>query len=116
MSLLDEFTESFYIMEKTRVSDGLGGYSVTWTNGTTIKLAQKFDESMQAKRAEKEGVKSLYTFLAPIGCGLDYHDVLKRQSDDQIFRVTSHSGESKAPASSTLKLTSLSAERWELTT
>ena len=116
MSLLDQYSETFRIMEKTRTPDGAGGYAVTWTEGAEIAVSQRFDQTMEARRAEKEGVTSTYTFLIAKGSGIEYHDVLKRTSDGQCFRITSNAGDSVTPASSALNLTDVTAEKWELTT
>jgi len=62
MSLLDKYKQTFIVMEKTRVADGAGGFSIAWTDGETIELAQRFDSSMTARKAEKDGVTS--TLLA----------------------------------------------------
>lgn len=115
MSLLDEFKESFSILEKQRIADDVGGYEVIWSEGATIDLVPRFDQSMTARTAEKQGVTSLYTFLAPKGAALDFHDVIRRKKDGQVYRITSHANESITPASSHLDLTTFTAERWELT-
>lgn len=115
MSLLDSFKDTYIIMERTRVPDGEGGFTTQWSDGATIDLAIRHDSTIEARKAEAEGVTSTYTFLAPINCGLEFHDVLKRVSDGVIFRITSNSGDEYTPNSSSLKLTSFTAERWMLT-
>ncbi len=102
-------------MEKNRTPDGEGGLITSWTEGATIRAALRFDSTMEARRAEHDGVTSVYTLLAPRDCGLVYHDVLKRVSDGLTFRITSNSGDSFTPKSSTLALTAVSVERWNLT-
>jgi len=116
MSLLDEFRELFVIMERTRVSDGEGGFTTTWAEGAEIMVAMKFDRSIQSIIAQSEGVTSVFTFLLPIDASIEYHDVLKRKSDGQCFRITSKSGDSKTPGSSSLNLCAVTAEEWNLTT
>jgi hypothetical protein len=48
------------------------------------------------------------------GFSLDYHDVFRRVSDNQVFRVTSNIKDSEAPEASTVKIGKVTAERWEL--
>jgi len=115
MSLIEQFSEEFSILEKTREPDGEGGFIVSWADGAVIKVAQRFDSTMEARRAEKEGVTSVYTFLVNKSVKLEYHDVLKRLKDGQIFRITSNAGDSYTPASSGLDMTAVTAEKWELT-
>lgn len=116
MSLLDESSAKFVIMERIRTPDGESGNITTWSEGAEIILAFAHDSTLQAQRAMQEGVTSVYTFLAPKNCGLEYHDVVKRKTDGQCFRITSNSGDEVTPRSSTLNLTKLTAEKWELTT
>lgn len=115
MSLLSKMTTTFAIMEKSRVPDGEGGYITEWHEGAEIELAVRHDQTIQALRAMAEGVTSVYTFLAPKNCGLDFHDVVKRKTDGQCFRITSQSGETVTPPSASFDLTAVTAERWELT-
>lgn len=63
MSLLDDFARACVLMEKKRVSDGAGGYIVEWTEGAEFTNYQDLNSSMEARRAEKEGVTSLYSAL-----------------------------------------------------
>ena len=63
MSLLDDFARPCVLMEKKRVPDGAGGYIVEWTEGAEFTNYQALDTSMEARRAEKEGVTSLYSAL-----------------------------------------------------
>ena len=116
MSLLDEAMETFCFVDKARVSDGEGGYTVTWTDGAEFQANARFDSSMQAKRAQVEGVTSLYTITTRKANVLDYHDVVKRISDGQIFRVTSEGTDKKTPDSATLDMRQVSAESWVLPT
>ena len=90
MSLLDDFSRTCVLMEKKRVSDGEGGYYVEWADGVEFKNYQALDASMEARRAEKEGVTSVY-------------------------RVTSNPEDKQAPKSSTLPLKFFTAERKALT-
>ena len=60
MSLLDDFSQQCVLMDKKRVPDGAGGYEVAWTEGAEFLNYQALDTSMEARRAEKEGVTSVY--------------------------------------------------------
>ena len=113
-NLLSQMSDTFIIMEKSRVPDGESGFITTWREGPEIDLSVRHDQTLQALRAMAEGVTSVYTFLAPKNCGLDYHDVVKRKSDGQCFRITSQAGETVTPEMSSLQLTVVTAERWEL--
>ena len=91
MSLLSEAMTDCVFLNKSKVSDGEGGFVVEWTEGASFKAAIVFDNSMEARTAEKAGVTSLYTVSVPISVAIEYHDVFKRLSDGKIFRATSPS-------------------------
>lgn len=114
MSLLDEAFESFIIMNKIRVDDGYGGSDVTWTEGQKINGAMVFNNSIEAKTAQAQGVSSVYTFTTRKNIVLDYHDVIKRESDGKIFRVTSDGDDLYTPKSAGLNMRQVSCEEWRL--
>ena len=116
MSLLDDFAHPCVLMEKTRVEDGAGGYDVTWQEGVSFQNYYTLDTSMEARRAEKEGVTSLYSALVDKDFPIEYNDVFKDTETGQTYRVTSNPEEKVAPRSSTLPLKYFTAEKWSLTT
>lgn len=116
MSLLDNFTEVFIIMNKAKVSDGEGGYTTEWTDGAEIQAAITLDSSTAARVAESEGVTNLYTVTTSKAVTLEFHDVIKRASDGAIFRITSDGTDKKTPNTATLDMRQVSAEKWTLTT
>jgi hypothetical protein len=116
MSLLDEWKETCVLMEKTRLPDGEGGFEIAWTVGTEFQAAIVLNNSLEAKIAEAQGVKSLYTVTTEANAILSYHDVFKRKSDGQTFRVTSNGEDKQTPARATFQVSQVSAEKWELPT
>ena len=74
MSLLDDFAIPCVIMEKTRIPDGEGGYILQWSEGAVFINNQALDTSMEARRAEKEGVTSLYSALVQKTVPIEYND------------------------------------------
>lgn len=114
MSLLDDYMEDCIMLDKRTVSDGYGGYTTEWTEGAPFKSAITLDTSVEAKRAEKEGVTGLYTVTTSRALNLQYHDVFKRLKDGKIFRVKSDGDDKLTPPSATLDMRQVSAEEWEL--
>lgn len=117
MSLLDEYmsmTGGCVLLDKRTVSDGLGGYTVTYTEGAEFDAAITLDTSMQARTAEKQGVTALYTVTTSKAMNLQYHDIFKRKSDNKIFRVTSDGDDKHTPPSATLDMRQVSAEEYTL--
>lgn len=113
MSLLTAAYEDMVMMEKTRVSDGEGGFYTTWADGAPFRAVAVFNNSMEARTAEKQGVLSRYTVTAPIGAKLEYHDVFRRVRDGKIFRVTSDGDDVVTPASASFQFMQVSAEEWD---
>lgn len=114
MSLLEAAYEDFVMLDKTTVPDGYGGFYATWTEGASFIAAATYDTSIEARTAAVQGVTSLYTITTPKSVTLEYHDVIKRISDEVIFRVTSDSKEKQTPPSASLNMRQVTAEKWEL--
>lgn len=115
MSLLSEAMEKCVLLNKTSAPDGYGGRVDTWVESDfTFDAAITFDTSMQARRADAEGVKSLYTVTTGKGTTLEYHEVFKRVSDDKVFRVTSDGDDKYTPASAALNMRQVTAEEWSI--
>lgn len=113
-ALYEAMMEKFVLMEKTRTADGLGGWTTVWSDGTEFDAAIKKDDTLQAREAEKAGVTELYTVTVRRENPLDYHDVIKRLSDGQTFRVTSNITDNTSPTFSGINFGQVSAERWRL--
>lgn len=116
MSLLDNAYEDFTILNKSVVDDGYGGVTTAWTDGATIKGVAVLDSSSQMKVAQAMGVTSAYTFTVRKDIELDFHTVLRRESDGKLFRLTSDTDDKKTPESAGLNMRQYSAEEWSLAT
>ena len=113
MSLLDEAFEKAYIMDKTTEPDGYGGVITTWAEGAQIECTFAMDSSLQAKLAEKQGVKDLYTITTRKNVVLRYHDWIKRARDGGFYRITSNGDDSETPVSAGLNMRVVSAEKMD---
>lgn len=114
MSLLEEAYEDFTVMNKSIVDDGYGGIATVWSDGATIQGAIVFDSSTQMKVAQAMGVTSAYTLTVRKSIELDYNTVIRRKSDNKIFRLTSNSDDKKTPNSAGLNMRQYSAEEWTI--
>lgn len=114
MSLLTEAAETFAFVDKAHVPDGEGGYTVTWTEGAEFRASIRLDSSVQAKRAQAEGVKDLYTIITEKSVTLSSQDVVLRKETGETFRVTSNGKDNKTPRSAGLNMRVVSAELWEV--
>lgn len=115
MSLIDNMMKPCVIMNKLKQPDGEGGFNVEWQEGAVIDVAIVHYNDIQTRIGEREGLTSSYTLTTRSDVKLEFHDVIKRLEDDAVFRVTSNAGDNTSPASSTLNIAQVSAERWQLT-
>ena len=114
MSLLNDFARPCVLMEKTRVEDGESGYIIDWKDGVSFQNYQALDTSMEARRAEKEGVTSVYSALVDKALPIEYGDYFKDAETGLTYRVTSNPSEKESPKSATFSLKYFTAERRDL--
>lgn len=116
MSLLDDFARKCVLYEKTRVPSPEGGWTTAWVEGAEFFNYQALDTSMEARRAEKEGVTSVYSALVDKAVPIEYNDYFKDLELGETFRVTSNPNEKQAPKSSSFPLKYFTAEKRALPT
>ena len=114
MSLLTQMMEDYRIMNHVRTDDVYGGHAGAYTEGRLIQAAIAKNATPEQQIAEKDQIAEVYTVVVDQGVTLEYHDVLKRVSDGAIFRITSRTKDSTAHPASTVKISVVTAERWEL--
>ena len=112
MSLLDDAMDKCVYLNKTKTSDGYGGYIDSYTAGVEFQAAIVFDTSIEARVGEKQGVTSLYTVTTGRGMTLEYHDVFRRTKDGKVFRVTSDGDDKYTPSSASLDMRQVTAEEF----
>lgn len=112
MSLLTQIMEPCKILNRVRTDDDFGGYKEEWVEGATFDAAIGKMSSPEIVVAEKQGLSETFTVVVKKGFSLDYHDVFKRVSDGSIFRVTSRTQDSEAHPASTVRIATVTAERW----
>lgn len=114
MSLLDEMSDEYTILDKVTVDDPLGGYKAVWRNGATIRASLAVASENEITIAEKAGTHVTHTLFMNKDIKLDYHTVLQRNKDGKILRTTSKGDELITPPSSRLNLRKVNCEEWEL--
>ena len=114
MSLLDSMMERCILLNHVRTDDAYGSYVDTWTDGASFDATIIKNSTTEAIIAEKQGITEIFTVVTKKSFLLDYHDVFRRESDGQIFRVTSIGKDSEAPDASTVKIAKVTAEKWVL--
>lgn len=116
MSLIDDFRVPCIKMVKKSVDDGEGGKKTDWAEeGDSFLAAITFNNSIEARVAERQGVSSLYTVTVAKDTRLHYHDVIKRLTDNKILRITSDDDDVRTPLRASFAFAQVTAEEWELT-
>lgn len=113
MNLIDAFKEPCVVMNKAEVSDGEGGFTTAWQEGAEFEAAIVKDTSLEARIAEKDGLTNTYTVTIR-HAALEFHDVFKRKSDGQVFRVMSNGDDKRTPPVASFEFEQVSAEEWSL--
>ena len=114
MTLFETMMEDLVFMDRKTRSDGMGGFVSGWSEGAVIKGAVGKDNTLEARIAEQEGMKQVYTITTYGNVKLQFHDVLKRISDGKIFRVTGENKDNVSPAVASFSMAQVSAEEWVL--
>lgn len=115
MSLIDHMMTPCVFMVPKREPDGSSGWDTTWEQGEQFNAAINRDTSTEARIAEAAGTVKAYTITVSRDIRLKHHDVIKRLSDGETFRITSDNGENKTPRCTALDMAQSTAEAWRLT-
>ena len=115
ISLLDDAMEACTIMDKTTAPDGYGGVITVYKAGAPIQAANVFDSSLQARTASVQGVKDLYTITTRKNVVLQYHDIIRRERDGKILRITTDGKDKETPKGAGLDMRVVNAEEFTIT-
>lgn len=111
--MMESMAHDCVVLDRRTIPDGEGGYTIGYADGAAFRCYPSLDSSMQARKAEKEGVTSLYTVLILQNVPLQVGDVYKDTTEGAYFRVTSRPDEKHTPATSQLDLKAFAAEKLE---
>ncbi len=115
VGLMLDFASDCTMQVRTTEPDGEGGNVSTWADGSEFVAAITHDQTIQARKAESEGMHSTYTVTTDRSVHLDFHDVFRRESDGKIFRVTSDATDKMTPSRASFAVAQVTAEEWRLT-
>lgn len=111
-TILENYTDIYLLQNKTRVSDGAGGFLSSYQDGVSFVGIHRKDNASETQIAEREEIASTYTLFVDKGMEFKYHDIIKRKADNVLFRVTEPEGKS-TPDISKMNMKCIKCERWE---
>lgn len=111
MRLLDDFARPCVLLKKICTPGSEGGGTTEWIEGAEFMNYQALDTSAEARRAEKDGVTSLYSGLVDRSVSIKYNDYFRDKESGETFRVTSEPDGKQAPRSASFPLKYFTAEK-----
>ena len=116
MSLLNEMMTTCTLIDAKHIDDGYGGITTTYVDGPTFDAAIRKDSSIEARIAQHDGVTAVYTITTKKNIHLEYHNLVRRETDGKIFRIKSDGDDVSTPDSASINMRQVTAEEWELPT
>ena len=113
-NLLDEYMENFVVVNKIIAADAYGGTKPTYIDGAVIRAALPYDNSIENKIAQAQGVTNIYTITVKKDVNLDYHTILRRESNGMILRITTNGDDNQTPDSAGINIRQYTAEQYTL--
>ena len=114
MSLIDERMTRCTRLVCSESDDGQGGQRAAWTDGEAFMAAIAKSGTVENTTAQRRDIDETYTVFVEKGVNLRFEDVFRRESDGQVFRVTSNIADRQTPDSAGLQIGDVRAERWEV--
>lgn len=115
MSLLKTMMSPFVLMVEVPVDDPGGGYMSQWVAGASFNAFIRKEDTPEITVGTKTEVKERLVIVVPKGTPLKYHSVVKRVSDEEVYRLISTLQDYQTPAQATAQIARADCERWELT-
>lgn len=116
MNLIESMMEDAVIMQPTdSASDGEGGQNVQYQSGERIRAIFAMTNALKVTAAEKAALDNAFTITTLRETPLQFHDIIRRESDGRYFRITSNGNDRKTPAKSAIyPFSQVDAEEWRL--
>lgn len=112
MSLIDSFRTSFTRLVRTAERDSAGHIVYSYFDGESFSAALVLSGSSEKETAGNVKAVSSYTLTADEDVVIEYADILRRESDGRLFRVTGFVSE-EPPATASFSFRQYSAEDFD---
>lgn len=113
MNLFETFYEDLIMMDKTTISDGMGGFSTEWVEGASFRGAVVTQATTEQRQAEQAIGAVSYQITTQPSAVLNFGDVIKR-ANGSYLKVTSDNSDVETPGVSSFKFRQCTAEKWNL--
>ena len=97
MILFNEIARPCVLLKKSATPDGAGGEISVWEERQSFKARIVRNQSMEARKAEKLGVTSLYTVMVDGDVPLCHEDFFRDTASGETYRITSNPNENQIP-------------------
>ena len=111
--LIYAMMEPFHLIDKVSNDDPYGGVVKGYQVGASFEAKVIKNNSTEAVVAEKQESTEFLTVVTK-GLKLDYHDIFRRDSDNEYFIATGREKDNEAPVQSTIALAKTTCERWKV--
>lgn len=108
--LWQDFMRECVRLEKASIPDGQGGQTTSWKPSKPFEASIVRDSATVSTVAEKAEPSATFTVTTQTPLG--FHDVIRRESDGLVVRVTSEAIET--PERASFAFVQYKAERWEV--
>lgn len=108
--LWQDFMVECVRLEKTSTPDGQGGQTTSWKQSEPFEAAIVRDSETVSTVADR--AEPFSTFTVTTNTTLSFHEVIRRESDGLVVRVTSEAIET--PGMASFEFVQYKAERWEV--
>ena len=108
--LWQDFMGKCVRLERTSTPDGQGGQTTSWRPSKPFEAAIVRDSAIVSTVANKAEPSAAFTVTTQTP--LSFHDVIRRESDGLVVRVTSAAIET--PGMASFAFVQYRAERWEV--
>lgn len=114
MNLFERYGEPCHIMNRITVKHPLGGYTTKWELGIDFIGAKVLESSTEARIAEAQGMKKIFTFVVDRSLPLKQNDVILVDKENKTYRVTSDAEDLTTPIGASVPNAQVTAERWDI--
>lgn len=112
--LLNSAYKDYVKIDKKSVSDGEGGFYTTYVDGAIFSAALGVENVNLYNVGEVLREKTTYNVLTKKKVDLKQDDLIKRVSDNQVFRIFYKNLSEETPSISNLDLRETMAEEWSI--